>query len=54
MPKKPLSVTGTLSGLQRRLQRFDRWKFLTEEKVTDSVERILHLIVEERKRAIRN
>lgn len=44
--------TGTLSGLQRRLQRFDRWKFLTEEKVTDSVERILHLIVEERKSVV--
>ncbi len=44
--------SGTLSGLQRRLQRFDRWKFLTEEKVTDSVERILHLIVEERKSVV--
>ncbi len=44
--------SGTLSGLQRRLQRFERWEFLTEEKVTDSVERILHLIVEERKSVV--
>ncbi|MEL7236102.1 MAG: DUF87 domain-containing protein, partial [Chloroflexota bacterium] len=43
---------GTLSALQRRLSRFERWHFLTEEKVGDSVERILHLIVEERKNVV--
>lgn len=44
--------SGTVSGLQRRLQRFERWAFLTEDKVTDSVERILHLIAEERKSVV--
>lgn len=37
---------GTLSALQRRLERFERWGFLTAEDVTDSVQRIVQLIVD--------
>jgi len=45
---------GTISALQRRLSRFERWHFLTEEKIvgTDSVDRILHLIIQERKSVV--
>lgn len=43
---------GTLSALQRRLSRFERWHFLTEDKQGDSVERIIQLIVEERKNIV--
>ncbi len=43
---------GTLTALQRRLQRFERWAFLTEESVADSVERIIQLLVDGRKNVV--
>jgi uncharacterized protein len=43
---------GTLSALQRRLSRFERWHFLTEEKQGDSVQRIIQLITEEGKNVV--
>jgi hypothetical protein len=43
---------GTLSALQRRLSRFERWHFLTEERQGDSVERIIQLITEEQKNIV--
>ncbi len=43
---------GTLLALQRRLQRFERWGFMTEESVGDSVEQIIHLLVENRKNVV--
>ena len=45
---------GTLSALQRRLSRFERWHFLTEEKIDgqDSVERIIQMIVEQQKNIV--
>ena len=43
---------GTLTALQRRLERFERWHFLTPEPVKDSVERIIHLLVEERQSVV--
>jgi hypothetical protein len=36
---------GTLAALQRRLERFERWEFLTKEPVEDSVTKILNLII---------
>ena len=38
---------GTLLGLQRRLQRFERWDFLVEESTGDSVQQIIKLLVEQ-------
>lgn len=35
---------GTYSALQRRLQRFERWDFLIEQMVGDSVEQIIQLL----------
>ncbi len=35
---------GTYSALQRRLQRFERWDFLIEQTVGDSVEQIIQLL----------
>ncbi|MBL8162865.1 MAG: ATP-binding protein [Anaerolineae bacterium] len=43
---------GTLLGLQRRLQRFERWSFLVEETVEDSVSKILSLLVDEQKNVV--
>lgn len=43
---------GTLNALQRRLSRFERWHFLTEENVSDSVEKIIHLLVNEQKNVV--
>lgn len=37
---------GTYSALQRRLQRFERWDFLSHETITDSVQEIINLLVE--------
>ncbi|MCB9452311.1 MAG: ATP-binding protein [Anaerolineaceae bacterium] len=37
---------GTYSALQRRLQRFERWDFLSQETITDSVQEIINLLVE--------
>ncbi len=43
---------GTLLGLQRRLQRFERWSFLVDETVGDSVQRIIDLLVNGRKNVV--
>ncbi len=39
---------GTLMGLQRRIQRFDRWDFLVPESTGDSVQTIVRLLEEGR------
>ncbi len=44
--------SGTLSALQRRLQRFERWGFLTSEPVTDSVAKIIQLLVQHQKHVV--
>mgnify|MGYP005845809781 CR=1 FL=1 len=44
--------SGTLSALQRRLQRFDRWDFLTRESTSDSVRNIINLVVQHRKHVV--
>jgi len=36
---------GTLLGLQRRLQRFERWGFLVDESTGDSVNQIISLLM---------
>ncbi len=36
---------GTLLGLQRRLQRFERWGFLVDESTGDSVQQIINLLM---------
>lgn len=43
---------GTLLGLQRRLQRFERWGFLVDEAVGDSVQQIINLLVNQRKNVV--
>ncbi len=43
---------GTLLGLQRRIQRFERWPFLVAETVGETVERIIHILVDERKNVV--
>jgi len=43
---------GTLSALQRRMERFERWSFLTEEKVDDSVKGIVDLLVNQQKTVV--
>lgn len=43
---------GTLSALQRRLQRFERWEFLTKENVGDSVQKIIALLVNEQRNVV--
>lgn len=43
---------GTLSALQRRLQRFERWDFLIEEQFTDSVQKIIDYLVNQRKSVV--
>ncbi len=43
---------GTLSALTRRLQRFERWQFLVEESVGDSVKKIIDHLVEQRQSVI--
>ena len=37
----PGPAGGTYRALQRRLQRFERWDFLTREPITDSVDQIV-------------
>ncbi len=44
--------TGTFDGLQRRLQRFLKWHFLSETVVENSAERILHTIVNEQRSVV--
>lgn len=43
---------GTMAALQRRLERFERWAFLTPESVDDSVNKIINLLVRERKSVV--
>jgi DNA helicase HerA-like ATPase len=43
---------GTYSALQRRLQRFDRWNFLSQETVSDSVDQIINILVEQQKSVV--
>lgn len=43
---------GTYSALQRRLQRFERWDFLTREPITDSVDQIVGLLVDGHKNVV--
>lgn len=43
---------GTLAGLQRRIERFERWGFLTPLPVEDSVQKIIHLLVQERRTVV--
>ncbi len=45
-------LAGTLTALQRRLERFERWDFLVPETAGDSVQRIIHLLVEEGKSVV--
>jgi DNA helicase HerA-like ATPase len=43
---------GTLTALQRRLERFERWDFLVPETPPDSVEQIIRLLVEQQKSVV--
>ena len=43
---------GTLSALQRRLERFERWDFLAPETPADSVEHIIRLLVEQQRSVV--
>lgn len=43
---------GTLSALQRRLDRFERWHFLVPENDGDSVKKIIDLLVNEEKSVV--
>ncbi|MBK9123256.1 MAG: ATP-binding protein [Chloroflexi bacterium] len=43
---------GTLLGLKRRVERFERWDFLTDQPVPDSVKEIINLLAEQRKSVI--
>jgi uncharacterized protein len=43
---------GTLTALQRRLERFERWDFLVRETPEDSVERIIDLLVNQQQSVV--
>lgn len=43
---------GTLQGLKRRIERFQRWDFLTPQPVEDSVKTIIHKLAEEHKTVV--
>jgi uncharacterized protein len=43
---------GTMLGLQRRLQRFERWAFLVEESVGDSVQAIIKMLVDQQQNVV--
>jgi len=45
-------MAGTLAGLQRRLERFERWGFLSREPVTDSVEKIIHFLTQQERSVV--
>lgn len=54
---KTTILGGTLVALQRRMERFNRWKFWTEPSSSgrssdDSVTRIIHYLVQERKSVV--
>ncbi len=44
--------SGTLVALQRRLERFERWGFLVKENVGESVQKIIDLLVRQRKSVV--
>jgi DNA helicase HerA-like ATPase len=44
--------SGTLSALQRRLQRFERWDFLIEQQDNDSVQKIIEYLVNQGKSVV--
>jgi hypothetical protein len=46
------TASGTLAALQRRLERFERWGFLTPEKVDDSVTKIIDLLVNQQRTVV--
>lgn len=43
---------GTMLGVKRRIERFERWGFLTRQPVDDSVKQIIHLLADQRKSVI--
>ena len=43
---------GTLSALQRRCQRFERWDFLVQENTEDSVQKIIDYLVNQQKSVV--
>lgn len=43
---------GTLAALQRRIERFNRWDFLTKENNGESVNQIIDLLVNQRKSVV--
>ena len=45
-------MAGTLAGLQRRLERFERWGFLSREPVEDSVEKIIHFLTQQERSVV--
>ncbi|RMG83137.1 MAG: ATP-binding protein, partial [Chloroflexi bacterium] len=45
-------ASGTLTALQRRLERFQRWDFLVKETPDDSVQKIIDLLVEQQKSVV--
>jgi DNA helicase HerA-like ATPase len=45
-------TASTLAALQRRLERFERWEFLTTDPVDDSVTRILDLLIQQEKTVV--
>lgn len=45
-------TSGTLSALTRRLERFQRWGFLVEKNVGDSVGRIIEYLVQQRRNVV--
>lgn len=45
-------MAGTLAGLQRRLERFERWGFLTRDPVEDSVQKIINILTKEERSVV--
>lgn len=43
---------GTMLGVKRRIERFERWGFLTRQPVDDSVKQIINLLADQRKSVI--
>jgi uncharacterized protein len=46
------TASGTLTALQRRMERFERWGFLTEEPADDSVTAIIDLLVNQERSVV--
>lgn len=45
-------LAGTMTALQRRLERFQRWEFLVPEGAGDSVARIIRLLVDQQQSVV--